>query len=116
MYTSSMSSTNIMVRHTILHFCQESIVYPEKNVPSGQEGSPLPCLAIDFINCVERPAGQIHNSQFGRYAKRGSKRRQDTEQKQARQGRVRETGEKRTPPLRAETVEEVGIGLITPNN
>ncbi|MEQ2203650.1 hypothetical protein XENOCAPTIV_001825 [Xenoophorus captivus] len=46
----------------------------------------------NFINCIERPADQIHNSEFGRYAKRGSKKeRQDTELKQGRHGRVRET-------------------------
>ncbi|MEQ2305550.1 hypothetical protein AMECASPLE_039021 [Ameca splendens] len=49
MCTSSTSSTDIIVRHTILHFCQESIVYPEKNVPSAKEGSPLPCLPVKKI-------------------------------------------------------------------
>ncbi|MED6295571.1 hypothetical protein CHARACLAT_033131 [Characodon lateralis] len=49
MYTSFTSSTDIIVRHTILRFCQESIVYPEKNGPSGQEGSSLPCLPIAEI-------------------------------------------------------------------
>ncbi|MED6243374.1 hypothetical protein ATANTOWER_019274, partial [Ataeniobius toweri] len=28
----------------------------------------------NLINCIERPADQIHNSEFGRYAKRGSKK------------------------------------------
>ncbi|MEQ2298922.1 hypothetical protein AMECASPLE_010202 [Ameca splendens] len=66
MYTSSTSSTDIIVRHTILHFFQESIVYPEKKVTSGQEGSPLPCLPVEKILSIELrdqlTRSIIHNS------------------------------------------------------
>ncbi|MEQ2258911.1 hypothetical protein XENORESO_004231 [Xenotaenia resolanae] len=105
MYTSSTSSTDI---HYQTH---DPPLLAGVHCVSGEE-RPVQTRGLfltlsshrqNLINCVERPADQIHNSQLGRYAKRGSERRQDTEQKQGRQGRVRETGEKRPPPPRAET-------------
>ncbi|MEQ2164739.1 hypothetical protein GOODEAATRI_009903 [Goodea atripinnis] len=66
MYTFSMSATDIVVRNTIFHCCQESIVFPEKNVPSGQEGLLYPVFPLkrkNLINYVESPADQIHNLQ-----------------------------------------------------
>ncbi|MED6295353.1 hypothetical protein CHARACLAT_030868 [Characodon lateralis] len=89
MYTSSTSSTDIVVRHTIFHGCQESIVYPEKNVPSGQESSPLPCLPIEQILSITLK-DQLTKSiiyKFGGYAKRGSEKNTDKKQKQGSAGR-----------------------------
>ncbi|MEQ2191017.1 hypothetical protein XENOCAPTIV_018516 [Xenoophorus captivus] len=89
MYTSSMSSIDIVVRHTIFHYCQESIVYPVKNVPSGQEGSPLPCLPVEKILSITL-RDQLTKSiiyKFGGYAKRGSEKNTDKKQKQGSAGR-----------------------------
>ncbi|MEQ2187453.1 hypothetical protein GOODEAATRI_004829 [Goodea atripinnis] len=83
-----MSSTNIIVRYTIFHCCQESIVYPEKNVPSGQEGSPLPCLPVEKILSitfrVQLTKSIIYN--FGGYAKRGSEKNTDKSRSRDQQG------------------------------
>ncbi|MEQ2304459.1 hypothetical protein AMECASPLE_027147 [Ameca splendens] len=103
MYAYSTSSTDIIVRHTILHFCQESIVYPEKNVPSGQAGSPLPCLPVEKISSIalrdQLTRSIIHNSGD---MQRKAPKEDKTEQKQGRHGTVRETEENRPPPPRAE--------------
>ncbi|MED6258943.1 hypothetical protein ATANTOWER_014643 [Ataeniobius toweri] len=57
----------------------------------------------NLINCIERPADQIHNSECWKICKkRLQKERQDTELKQGRYGRVRETEKKRPPPPRPE--------------
>ncbi|MED6262602.1 hypothetical protein ATANTOWER_022445 [Ataeniobius toweri] len=104
MYTSSTSSTDIIVRHTILHFCQESIVYPEKNVPSGQEGSPLPCVPIEKIRSIalrdHLTRSIIHNS--GDMQREAPK--ENKTQSRSRADRVRETGENHPPPPRAQTL------------
>ncbi|MED6259080.1 hypothetical protein ATANTOWER_016714, partial [Ataeniobius toweri] len=89
MYTSSTSSTDIVVRHTIFHCCQESIAYPEKNVPSGQEGSPLPCLPVEKIGSITL-RDQLTKSiiyKFGGYAKRGSEKNTDKSRSRDQQGR-----------------------------
>ncbi|MEQ2253927.1 hypothetical protein ILYODFUR_037558 [Ilyodon furcidens] len=88
MYTSSMSSIDIVVRHTIFHCCQESIVYPEKNVPSGQEGYPLPCLPIEK-NLSITLRDQLTKSiiyKCGGYAKRGSEKNTDKSRSRDQQG------------------------------
>ena len=40
-------------RHTILHFSQESLMYPAAYVPSGQTGSPGPELLVAKILSIE---------------------------------------------------------------
>ncbi|MEQ2186764.1 hypothetical protein GOODEAATRI_031932 [Goodea atripinnis] len=86
-----MSSTDIVVRHRIFHCCEESIVYPEKNVPSGQEGSPLPCLPVKKVLSTTLK-DQLTKSiiyKFGRNAKRGSEKKTDKKQKQGSARRER---------------------------
>ncbi|MEQ2230517.1 hypothetical protein ILYODFUR_030167 [Ilyodon furcidens] len=105
MYKSSTSSTDIVVRHTIFHCCQESIAYPEKNVPSGQEGSPLPCLPIKKMRLIalrDQLTKSIVNK-LGGYANRGSKKNIDKKLKQGKKWRrIKERVEKHLTPPRAE--------------
>ncbi|MED6256591.1 hypothetical protein ATANTOWER_029890, partial [Ataeniobius toweri] len=75
-----------------------------KNVRSGQEGSPSPCLLVKKILSIalrDQLTKSITQS-LEDMQKEAPKKRQDTELKQGRYGRVRETEKKRLPPPRAE--------------
>ncbi|MEQ2250284.1 hypothetical protein ILYODFUR_038414 [Ilyodon furcidens] len=89
MYTFSTSSTNIVVRHTIFYCCQESIVYPEKDVLPGQEGLLYPVFALKkFLPITLRvQLVKFIIYKFGGYAKRGSEKNTDKKQKQGSAGR-----------------------------
>lgn len=97
MYNASMTSNDIIFRQTIFYFCQESIVYMEKNDQSDRWAPTYPVFSYKHFDQLRwETRSNIQNLEF--MQKRGSKK-DKTKRKQGKQMEVWE--KKRPPPQRS---------------